>query len=58
MRVENLKNPEDHIDQLMERVKKTYLQKTYQIANWTDSTHFLSQLASKSGKLLKVGGTL
>ncbi|KAJ9079458.1 GTPase required for pre-60S ribosomal subunit nuclear export and maturation [Entomophthora muscae] len=57
VRIENLKNPEDHIDQLMERVKMSYLQKTYQIASWTDSTHFLSQLASKSGKLLKVSRT-
>ncbi|KAI0218667.1 GTPase required for pre-60S ribosomal subunit nuclear export and maturation [Massospora cicadina] len=55
VRVENLKSPEDHIDQLLLRVKKSYLQKTYQLANWTSPTHFLSQLARKSGKLLKGG---
>lgn len=54
VRVENIKNPEDHIPFLLERVKKEHLSKTYDIASWTDSIDFLTQLAVKSGKLLKV----
>ena len=35
-------------------VKSEYLCRTYEIATWTDAVDFLSQLAKKTGKLLKV----
>jgi nuclear GTP-binding protein len=55
VRVENIKNPEDHIPALLERVKPEYLSKTYEIDFWENSLDFLTQLAMKSGKLLKGG---
>ncbi|GFQ79314.1 nucleolar GTP-binding protein 2 [Trichonephila clavata] len=53
VRVENVKDPEDHIPELINRVKKEYLERTYNITDWTDSTNFLEQYAHKTGKLLK-----
>jgi hypothetical protein len=35
-------------------VKREYIAKTYGIADWVDHVDFLSQMAVKSGKLLKV----
>lgn len=53
VRVENLKNADDYIEELLKRVKPEYITKTYGIATWKDSEDFLSQYAVKSGKLLK-----
>lgn len=55
MRVENLKTPEDYIPRILEIVRKEYLQRTYELREWTDHIDFLSQLAQKYGKLLKKG---
>ncbi|GFX63467.1 nucleolar GTP-binding protein 2 [Trichonephila clavipes] len=55
VRVENVKDPEDHIPELMNRVKKEYLERTYNIIDWKDPTDFLEQYAHKTGKLLKGG---
>jgi len=55
VRVENIKNPEDHIPAVLERVKEEYLIKTYKIQEWTDSVDFLEKLSRKAGKLLKGG---
>lgn len=55
VRVENIKNPEDHIPALIKRVRKEYLQKTYEIDDWTDHIDFLEKVAKKYGKLLKGG---
>lgn len=55
VRVENIKEPEDHIPVVLERVKPEYLQKTYKIDAWTDATDFLTKLAKRTGKLLKGG---
>ena len=49
-----MKNPDDYIAELLKRVKAEYIVKTYGVAQWIDHTDFLSQLAVKSGKLLKV----
>lgn len=53
VRVESIKQPEDHIPTVLERVKKVYIQKTYGILEWEDHVDFLNQLARKTGKLLK-----
>ena len=54
VRVENLKNPEEHIGAVLERVQKDSLQRTYGLEAWTDPSDFLSQLSHRSGRLLKV----
>ena len=54
VRVENIKDPSEHIHAVLELVKPEYLQKTYQISSWTDATDFLEQLSRKMGRLLKV----
>lgn len=55
VRVENIKNPEDYIEAMLKRVKKEYIEKTYNISSWTDHEDFLTQFAKRSGKLLKGG---
>jgi nuclear GTP-binding protein len=55
VRVENVKEPEEHIPAVLDRVKPEYLIKTYRIDPWTDPTDFLSKCARRSGKLLKGG---
>lgn len=55
VRVENLANPEDHVVELLKRVKKEYMVKTYGISDWEDEVDFLTQMANNSGKLLKGG---
>ena len=49
-----MKNPEDSIPTVLERVNREYVKKTYKIENWTDADNFLQQVAKKTGKLLKV----
>ena len=39
---------------MLERVKKEYIEKTYNILEWKDHEDFLGQYAKKTGKLLKV----
>jgi len=55
VRVENLKTPEEFISQILDRVRKEYLQRTYELREWVDHLDFLGQLAKKCGKLLKKG---
>jgi nuclear GTP-binding protein len=55
VRVENVKAPEQHMDALLSKVQPKHLSKTYDISSWTDGEDFLTQLAKKSGRLLKGG---
>ncbi|XP_074108324.1 nucleostemin 2 [Cotesia typhae] len=55
VRVELVKNPEDYVEAVLERVKPEYIQRTYKIDKWTDHNDFLEKLANKCGKLLKKG---
>jgi len=55
IRVENLKRPSEFIAPLLERAKKEYIQRTYDIMEWENAEDFLTQFAIKSGKLLKKG---
>lgn len=55
VRVELVTNPEDYVETVLQRVRKEYIAKNYKIENWSTSTHFLEQLAKKTGKLLKGG---
>jgi nuclear GTP-binding protein len=54
VRIENIENV-DHIEEVLKRVKKEYLQKHYKIVEWKDHVDFLTQIAKKSGKLHKNG---
>ncbi len=55
MRAERLQNPTDVISEILRRVKIEYLQRQYNLSEWTDDIDFLTQLARRSGKLLKGG---
>lgn len=54
VRVENLKLPSEHIEEVLNRVKIEYLRNTYNIQEWTDVVDFLEKFCRKSGRLLKV----
>ena len=49
-----MKSPSDFIPAVLERAKGDYIKQTYKVAKWESAEDFLKQLASKSGKLLKV----
>ncbi|OAF66227.1 Nucleolar GTP-binding protein 2, partial [Intoshia linei] len=53
VRVEYIKNPEYHIEELLKRTRTEYIKRHYKIDSWTDYEDFLEQLARKCGKLLK-----
>lgn len=55
VRVENVSNPEQYVDLILEKVKQNYLERTYEILGWKDSVEFLELIAKKSGRLLKGG---
>ncbi|CAB3220076.1 unnamed protein product [Arctia plantaginis] len=55
VRVELIQNPEDYIEEVIKRVRKEYLVKTYKVDAWDTATEFLEKLAFRSGKLLKKG---
>ncbi|KAK5583812.1 hypothetical protein RB653_005414 [Dictyostelium firmibasis] len=53
VRVENLEDATIFIPEVLNRIKKEYIVKTYNIAQWKDHEDFLTQMAEKTGKLLK-----
>ncbi|CAG9793947.1 unnamed protein product [Diatraea saccharalis] len=55
VRVELVQNPDDYIEEVIKRVRKEYLIKTYKIDGWETATEFLEKLAARTGKLLKKG---
>lgn len=55
VRVENVKDPENHVQGVLDRVKAEHLQKTYQIEEWKDAEDFLTKICLKAGRLLKGG---
>ncbi|GAB1605461.1 nucleolar GTP-binding protein 2-like [Argonauta hians] len=55
VRVEHLRNPEDYIGAVLERVRPEYITRAYKIENWTNTEDFLEKLAKRYGKLLKGG---
>ena len=54
VRVENLKNPSDHIGEVLKRVKPEYLARIYKVASYKNVDDFLEQVSTLSGRLLKV----
>eukprot|EP00911_Craspedida_sp_UC1_P001932 UC1_evm2s1486 len=59
VRVENIDAPEDHVAEVLRRVRPDYIQRTYRLTDrdWdpTDHLGFLEQVATRSGRLLKGG---
>ena len=55
MRAERLANPTDIISEILNKVKQEYLQRQYGLTSWVDDIDFLTQLARRSGRLLKGG---
>lgn len=55
VRVENIKTPEDHIVAVLDRVKRQYIENTYNVSGWETHEEFLEKIALKSGRLLKGG---
>jgi len=55
VRVENINEPEQYIDAILDRCRALHIKRTYEIAEWKDTSDFLSQLARKGGRLLKGG---
>ncbi|CAI5523224.1 unnamed protein product [Closterium sp. Naga37s-1] len=55
VRVANLEDADQHIPDVLARVKPAYLTRAYGIDKWEDATDFLSQMAKRTGKLLKGG---
>ncbi|KAM9985392.1 hypothetical protein ACTFIZ_008941 [Dictyostelium cf. discoideum] len=53
VRVENLEDATVFIPEVLNRIKKEYIVKTYNIAEWKDHEDFLTQMAERTGKLLK-----
>lgn len=55
VRVELVSNPEDYVEEVLKRVRKEYMTKTYGINQYENHMDFLEQLAKKTGKLIKGG---
>ncbi|KAF9973207.1 Nucleolar GTP-binding protein 2 [Modicella reniformis] len=55
VRVENIKQPDDYIPELLNRVRPEYIRRTYELDHWEDSVDFLTQIAKRTGKLIKGG---
>ncbi|KAK3819919.1 MAG: NUC091 domain-containing protein [Benniella sp.] len=55
VRVENIKQPDDYIPELLSRVRPEYMRRTYELDHWEDAVDFLTQLAKRTGKLVKGG---
>jgi nuclear GTP-binding protein len=54
VRVENIPSPEDHVEEVLRRIKKEHMVKAYRINEWSDHIDFLEKLAVKTGKLNRV----
>lgn len=49
-----MRDPQDYIGAMLERVKEDYIKKAYNICEWTSPEDFLEQVARRLGRLLKV----
>ncbi|CAD6186479.1 unnamed protein product [Caenorhabditis auriculariae] len=55
VRVENVKDPENHVQGVLDRVKVEHLRRHYGIGEWEDVEDFMTKVAFKQGRLLKGG---
>jgi len=54
-RVQNLPDPESHVEELLRRARHDHVRAAYGIKDWKDCTDFLEQLARRAGRLLRGG---
>lgn len=55
VRIENVKDAEDYVEDLLARIRPEYIQKTYGVGHWTDYEDFLGKFAKRYGRLQKGG---
>jgi nuclear GTP-binding protein len=55
LRAEKIDDPTIHVQGILAKAKKEYLQKIYKIKDWVDHEDFVSQIAVSYGKLFKGG---
>ncbi|CAJ0575546.1 unnamed protein product, partial [Mesorhabditis spiculigera] len=55
VRVENVKDVENHVQGVLDRVKPEHLKRHYLIGDWEDAEDFMTKIAFKTGRLLKGG---
>jgi len=55
VRVENVNDPEHHVQGVLDRVKTEHLEKTYKISKWENVEEFMTKIAVAYGRLLKGG---
>lgn len=55
VRVELVTNPEDYVEDVLKRVRREYMSKTYGINDFENHIDFLEKLSQKTGKLIKGG---
>lgn len=53
--MENVKDPENHVQGVLDRVKPEHLRKHYNVDVWTDAEDFMTKVALACGRLLKGG---
>mmetsp|Transcript_36809 Transcript_36809/g.59003 ORF Transcript_36809/g.59003 Transcript_36809/m.59003 type:complete len:614 (-) Transcript_36809:72-1913(-) len=53
--VEKIEDPSQYVSGVLDAVKPEYIERHYGVSDWDDSTHFLTLLARKTGKLRKGG---
>jgi len=55
VRVENVVNPAQYVDAVLDKCHRKHVERTYSIKEWQTPDEFLELLARKSGRLLKGG---
>jgi nuclear GTP-binding protein len=55
VRIENVEDAQDYVEELLNRIRPEYMEKTYGIGHWTSHMDFLARFAQKTGKLSKGG---
>lgn len=55
VRAEKLPAPEIYIQAILDKVQKKHIADIFQVNMWTDSEDFITQVAVRSGKLVKGG---
>lgn len=55
VRIENIQEPESHIEEVLRRVDESFMKKHYKLTEWDDHVDFLEQIARRTGKLTKGG---
>jgi len=55
VRVEMVKDPEDYVTAVLQRVKTQYIERTYKVSGWENTIDFLEKVAQRSGRLIKGG---